>query len=146
MQGNLLNSLFRLISSIKHWSGYLFIVWIILIITMSSIPSLPTLKIHTQKSTIRLDYFIHFCEYGMLAFLVFLRYSDNNFRLTLKKYSLFTIALILFAILDEFHQKLIPGRSFNVKDILSNITGVIAALVFCVVVFRMIRNKTEENN
>jgi len=82
----------------------------------------------------------------MLAFLVFLRYSDNNFRLTLKKYSLFTIALILFAILDEFHQKLIPGRSFNVKDILSNITGVIAALVFCVVVFRMIRNKTEENN
>jgi VanZ family protein len=58
-----------------------------------------------------------------------------------KRWILLTVGLILFAILDELHQKLIPGRSFNIKDILSNISGILAVLVFCIVVFRMIIRK-----
>jgi VanZ family protein len=48
---------------------------------------------------------------------------------------------MLFAILDEYHQKLIPGRSFNVMDILSNIIGIVAASIFCVLIFRNIAGK-----
>lgn len=107
--------------------------------TVSSIPKLPTLKIETEKGIIRLDYLIHFCEYGSLAFFVFLTYAGNRFRLSLKKYLTITSGLILFALADEFHQKLIPGRAFNMKDIYSNIAGIIAGLGFCVVVFRRIR-------
>jgi VanZ family protein len=48
---------------------------------------------------------------------------------------------MLFAIADEFHQKFIPGRTFNVKDIISNIIGVIGGLLFCIAVFRTIAKK-----
>ncbi|MBK8884590.1 MAG: VanZ family protein [Bacteroidales bacterium] len=51
---------------------------------------------------------------------------------------LITSALILFAILDEYHQKFIPGRAFNLKDIYSDIFGIIAALVFCIAAFKII--------
>jgi VanZ family protein len=137
--------MFRLIEAIKPYSKYLLVAWIIIILTMSSIPSLPTLKIQTEKSTIRLDYLLHFCEYGLLAFLAYLTFADNRFKVTLKKYLIVTSALILFAVLDEFHQKLIPGRSFNVKDICSNILGIVAALFFCFVVLRMIKTRSSEN-
>ena len=48
------------------------------------------------------------------------------------------MSLIIFAVLDEFHQKLIPGRSFNIKDIMSNVTGILVVTVFTIFVFRSI--------
>jgi VanZ family protein len=137
--------MYRLIKLIKPYSKYFLVAWIIFIVTFSSIPSLPVLKIETKDSTIRLDYLIHFCVYGILAFLAYLNSSDNIFKLNLRKYIIITTVVILFAILDEFHQKLIPGRSFNLKDILSNFSGIIAALIFYLIVFRMIGNKHSGN-
>jgi len=131
----------RLLIWCKPFAKYLLVAWLLAIISVSSIPSLPTLKIHTSGSDIRLDYLIHFCEYGILAGMAFLTFADSQFRLRYTKIFLITICLILFAIADEYHQKLIPGRAFNVKDILSNIAGILGALVFCVVVFRSIARK-----
>jgi len=131
--------MFRLITAFRPYSKYFFITWMIIILTVSSIPKLPLMKIETEKGVIRLDYLIHFCVYGSLAFFAFLTYTDNCFRLSLKRYLIISASLILFSMVDEFHQKLIPGRAFNMKDIYSNIAGIIAALVFCVVVFRKIR-------
>lgn len=128
-----------MISWFKPNSKYFLMAWIVIILTLSSIPSLPTLKIVTRGSVIRLDYLMHFCVYGFLAFLAYLTYADAHFNLNFRKYIFITAGLVLFALADEFHQKLIPGRSFNVKDIFSNIAGIIAALGFCVLVFRMIR-------
>jgi VanZ family protein len=48
------------------------------------------------------------------------------------------VSLILFAVLDELHQKLIPGRTYSVKDIASNVTGILAAIIFTLFVFRSI--------
>jgi len=129
----------RLITLFRPYSRYLLAAWVILIFTVSSIPSLKPLRIETPKSFIRLDYLIHFCEYGSLAFLAYLSFAERNFRINLKKYFLITACLIIFSLLDEFHQKLIPGRTFNMKDIYSNIAGIIAGLVFCVVVFRILK-------
>lgn len=128
----------KLIIWCKPFAKYLLAAWIMAIIIVSSIPHLPTLKIHTARADIRLDYLIHFCEYGIMALMAFLSFSGREFKMNYKKWILLTLGLILFAVLDEFHQKLIPGRSFNLKDILSNISGILAVLVFCIVVFRMI--------
>lgn len=114
------------------------VAWLLTIIIVSSIPSLPTLKIHSEKNVIRLDYLIHFCEYGLLAFMSFLSFTDSDYKMTLKKYINIFLSLTAFAIVDEFHQKFIPGRTFNAKDIYSNIVGITAALFFCFVVFRKI--------
>jgi len=133
------NNMLRFITAFRPYSKYFFIAWMIIILTVSSIPKLPVMKIETEKGAIRLDYLIHFCEYGSLAFFAFLTFSDSRFRPGLKRYLTITAGLIIFSMVDEFHQKLIPGRAFNIKDIYSNIAGIIAALVFCVIVFRKIR-------
>jgi len=131
----------RLIIFIRPYARYFLVAWVLTIIIISSVASLPTLRIHTQKSDIRLDYLIHFCEYGLLAGLAFLTFTGSEFRLSSKKIILITLTLILFAVLDEWHQILIPGRAFNLKDIYSNIAGIFGALVFCLAVFRAISDQ-----
>ncbi len=126
----------RLIIFLKPYSRYLLLAWLVIIMTVSSIPKLPTLKIETSRGIIRLDYFIHFCEYASLAFLAYLAYSDKLYHLSIRKYASLTVLVIFFSMVDEFHQKFIPGRYFNIKDLCSNISGIIAALIFCVLVFR----------
>jgi len=128
----------KLIIWIKPFGKYLFVIWLITIIIVSSIPSIPTLKIHTARTEVRLDYLIHFCEYGILAFLSFLSFASKDFKLSYKKFILITLSLILFAIMDEYHQKIIPGRSFNIMDILSNVSGIVVSVGFCILLFRMI--------
>jgi VanZ family protein len=136
----------KLITWFKPFAGYLLVVTTICILVVSSISSIPTLKIHTAKSDIRLDYLIHFIEYGFLAFLAYLTFTTSDFKMTVKKYLLITFLVICFALFDEFHQKLIPGRTFNVKDIISNLTGILASLAFCILVFRnKISNKAKHN-
>jgi VanZ family protein len=137
-RGTSLNNMNRLIIWCKPFARYILIFWFLAIISVSSIPRLPIPAIHTAHSVIRLDYLIHFCEYGFLAFLSFLMLADKMFRLRYRKLIIITLCLILFAVLDEFHQKLIPGRTFNVKDIISNIAGIVSAAGFCLLNFRKI--------
>ena len=128
----------------KPYAGYSFIFLIIAVITVSSIPSVPTLKIKTAHSSIRLDYLIHFCEYGALTFLAVLWKAEKDFSFSLRKFLIIAGLLILFAFADEFHQKFIPGRTFNIKDIVSNVAGVIGGLLFCVSVFRIVAKRNKE--
>jgi polysaccharide biosynthesis protein VpsQ len=135
----------KLIIFLRPLARYLLIAWVLIIIILSSIPNVPTLKIHTYGgAVIRLDYLMHFCEYGLLTFIAFLSFAGNEFKINIRKYLLIILSLIIFAVLDEFHQKLIPGRSFNLKDILSNITGIGVASIFTIVVFISIANKTKK--
>ena len=129
----------KLIILLRPFARYLLIVWAITIIVVSSTPNIPTLKIHMAKTDIRLDYLLHFMEYGALTLLSFLTFSGDEFRIGFRKIIIITVILSLFAILDEYHQKLIPGRSFNYNDIFSNLTGILAGVVFCVVIFSLIR-------
>jgi VanZ family protein len=128
----------RLIKFIKPYAKYLLFLWALTIAVVSSLPSLPTPKIDTGSFEIRLDYLFHFCEYGLLAFLAYLTFAKEDFTNSLKKYILITLAIMIFAVADEFHQKLIPGRSFNTKDIISNLAGIVTALIFCLFTFRII--------
>jgi len=131
----------QLIIYLKPYSKYLLVIWLVIIAGVSSIPNLPTPKISTGKVEIRFDYVFHFCEYGFLTFLAFLTFIRKDFRSELKKFIIITLCLIIFAIADEYHQKLIPGRAFNLEDILSNLTGIFGGLLFCLIVFRMFANK-----
>jgi VanZ family protein len=133
----------KLIIFFRPYARYMLIAWLLTIIIVSSSPSIPVMKLHAGDKEIRLDYLLHFLEYGILSFMTYLTFSGNNFLISLRKYAVLTGLLILFALFDEFHQIIIPGRSYNIYDIYSNLSGIAAALVFCVVVFRIIaRNKT----
>jgi len=131
-------SMLKLLSFIRPFAIYLLILWIIAIIIVSSIPSIPVLKIQTGKSDIRLDYLIHFLEYGSLAFLTYLSFSGKDDRISRLRYLILTLCLILFAVADESHQIIIPGRTFNPKDLVSNLVGIAGGLIFTILVFRKI--------
>lgn len=139
------NRVIQIIIWSRPYAKYLLAAWIIAILTVSSIPSLPTVKIHTAKTDIRLDYLIHFVEYGILAFMAFLSFTGRDFRLNRRKFVLISLGLIAFAMIDEFHQKLIPGRTFNPKDIYSNISGIVAAIIYCTIIFRKISGKENKD-
>jgi polysaccharide biosynthesis protein VpsQ len=129
----------KLILYLRPIARYLLIVWVLTIIILSSIPNIPTLKIHTAKAEIRLDYLMHFCEYGVLTYMAFLSFAGKEFKIGFSKVLFIAFSLIFFAVLDELHQKLIPGRTCSVKDVASDVTGVLATIVFTLVVFRSVR-------
>jgi VanZ family protein len=131
----------RLIILLQPFSRYLLIAWVIAIILVSSLPSIPSLKLQTANNEIRLDYLIHFLEYGALTFFTFLAFAGEKFILGFTKALILMLSILLFAVIDEYHQKLIPGRTFNYNDVISNILGVIAGVIFCFVIFRVIRRK-----
>lgn len=127
----------RLITFLKPFSIYVLTAWVIMIIVISLTPDLPVLKVHTAKKEIRLDYLIHFCEYGFTAFMAYLAFSGKNFRIAGWRLLLITACVILFALAEEFHQKMVPGRTFNIRDVLSNILGISAALALFAVINRI---------
>lgn len=136
----------RLIIFFKPYSKYLLTAWVTAVVTVSSIPSLPTLAIETERSVIRLDYLIHFIEYGIMLVLALMTFSDRLFGIQTRKLVIVTVGIVLFAIIDEFHQKLIPGRSFNVKDIMSNVAGIMAGVIFFLVLAGLIRRNNQSGN
>jgi VanZ family protein len=78
-----------------------------------------------------------------LTFIAFLSFAGKEFKIGYRKVLLITISLIIFAVLDELHQKLIPGRSYNIKDIMSNVTGIVTVTMFTGILFRLIKDKKE---
>jgi VanZ family protein len=133
--------MYKLIGFFRPYAKYFLAAWIIAIISVSSVPSIPVLKIHTNRADIRLDYLIHFLEYGLLAFLTYLSFAGNHFSISSIKYLILTVCLIVFALADESHQLIIPGRTFNPRDLISNFIGIASGLILCVLVFSRIALK-----
>ena len=70
----------------------------------------------------------HFTEYLILAFLFFraLIYC----RVRAKKSFIIVLALcILYALLDEFHQTFVMGRTPRITDVMIDISGAVLALI-----------------
>ena len=76
----------------------------------------------------RLDYLLHFMEYTGLTILALFTFSPTCLA-SLERRVLITAALLmLFALIDESHQLLIPNRSFNIIDLLCDACGIITGL------------------
>jgi len=97
--------------------GLIFWVYGVLILCGSSIPSasMPKLGILT------FDKVIHFTEYSIFGIL-FLRYyrrkSPSN------KWLVFLLIPLLFPLLDESWQRLIPGRDSSIFDAMADWLGI----------------------
>lgn len=117
-----------------RWYRNGFFILLALILTVSSIPSLPEPDIRTFHFEIRLDYFFHFGQYACLAFLgLGWIFKKKNTLPSGTQLLLWSVILILAGILDEFHQKMIPGRTFNPLDAIMNGSGAIAGAIFTII-------------
>ena len=97
---------------------YLILFWLALfgLMVVSSIPSVPVnTKIETHALSFRLDYLLHFVAYTVIAFLFGKAYFPSFMGF---------ILLARFALLEEGHQLLIPGRTFNPVDLGFDLLGI----------------------
>jgi len=120
-----------LIQKLKPWSGRLLALWFVSVVILSVIPSPRSVQsLDIGKLEIRLDYLYHIIIYATGSFLALLYSSTLTLSFTTLRHYVFTslIAILLIAVLavgQEYIQKLIPYRSFNINDILSNLIGVV---------------------
>ncbi|HAN40573.1 MAG TPA: VanZ family protein [Candidatus Cloacimonetes bacterium] len=107
----------------SNLSLYLLIGWWCIIWIASSIPSanLPDIQVLSW------DKLAHFGIYFVLGCLLNWRMKEKNY--PLGKRSLIYIPVLVTALLDELHQKYIPGRNVCVYDFLANAAGLIGAWI-----------------
>ena len=96
------------------------VLWCLLIFYFSSIPNLKTSQNPFWDEIFRS--FAHFLMYGVL-FVLFFR--ALNFRVKKQEFWVPLILAWLYGLSDEAHQLFVPTRSFQVKDLLVDFSGVI---------------------
>jgi VanZ family protein len=112
----------------------LFWGWLSLILLVSSMPYLNTPNVKMMGIEFRTDHIFHWLQYATLAFLM----VSWQYRKNPGAYRSVVLYTLLFGLLlaagDEYHQLLIPGRSFTYADMIANalgvVTGVLIALFF----------------
>jgi VanZ family protein len=70
----------------------------------------------------------HFVEYTVLAALLWLALR-NTPALARRAAPIAFVVAVLYAISDEFHQSFVPGRHSDVRDVLVDAAGALAALL-----------------
>ncbi len=132
--------IYRFLAWLRPYSAFALIAWLVTILIVSSLPNIPTLRIHAFRGEIRLDYLIHICELRLAATLTYLSVTSPSFRVRPGKFILITFYLVIFAFADEFHQKFIYRKVFSYSDLLSNLTGIALAGIITFFLFRKIES------
>jgi len=100
---------------------WLALAYAVLILIVSSIPDLsaPQLGFRYQ------DKFYHFIEYGVFSVFLFLALFNSQKDFLRKRVLLISLLIgACFGILDELHQKFIPGRQADIFDFAADFLGV----------------------
>ncbi len=84
----------------------------------------------------------HFCLMGMLSLLVNLVLQARSVQIWKVNYLLGSLIVLAIVIAEEFSQKFIGGRSFDLADLLFDFAGII---LFGEIARRLIRRKTLES-
>lgn len=101
--------------------------WLVLIFVLSVIPNIPTQKIKVNNNEWRLDYAAHFVLFGLMAVLYIFKSKLKSFKN--KRMLPEVLLLILYSFFVEGIQLIVPGRTFNTLDLLSNTSGFLIVLV-----------------
>ena len=110
------------------------------IITVSSIPNLKA----PQLKMLAFDKMAHFLEYAVFAWLTIRSFSQIGPRVS-DNQAFFLAALFvsLFAVFDEYYQRFIPGRQFDIYDIIIDVCGALAVLIWFRVKNRKVKGTTD---
>lgn len=90
---------------------------------------------NTSEETLAIVHFVtrkiaHFTEYAILAFLAARAFRTSSRPAIRDRWFLISAALIVvYALVDEYHQSFVPSRTASVFDSLIDMTGGFAALI-----------------
>lgn len=99
-------------------------IWAVLIVVGSSIPNLSGLDTRITVA----DKIIHFAEYFILGYLTaraFLRLDAEGWG----RIAVLIVILAAFAVLDELHQAVIPGRTADMLDMAADVFGALTSIM-----------------
>lgn len=109
---------------IKKLSSFKFIALLYAVIIFVS-SSLPQLTLPHLGFTLE-DKVYHFLEYSVFSFLLFLAFSRSKTDFLKKNLFLFSSLIgIIYAYSDEFHQRFVPGRTYDLYDFAADCLGII---------------------
>ena len=106
----------------KHTIRYLFlalaIVWAGVIFYLSSQPSIDTPSLFPGQ-----DKLFHMIAFGVLGFFLMggVKARSNGYRTG--QVWLVVALVVLYGLLDEFHQYFVPGRNADIFDVLADAAG-----------------------
>jgi VanZ family protein len=100
---------------------YLALIYALMIFAISAIPQItPSFGFKFE------DKILHFIEYSIFSFLLFLAFFTSRKEFFKKNVFLFCSLIgIAYAFSDELHQKFVPGRNCDLFDFLADSLGII---------------------
>lgn len=103
---------------LRYWVPVLF--WMLLIITVSSLPGEYIPKVHI----IEVDKIVHFFEFFILGILLLRALLNSNLNINLVRIVILSIVIASgYAAIDEWHQQFIPNRMPDFFDFLADFIG-----------------------
>lgn len=122
----------------------LFWFWLIITVVLSIIPKTPDSRVYAWGIEFRLDYAEHLIFYFVLGML-FVKSKRQILDANVGLKVLIIFIWVIFGVLTEYVQKLVPGRSFNPNDMYYNITGLITGLMLTAVVLQLKSNSGNQS-
>ena len=107
---------------LKRTTRYLFLVlaiaWAGVIFYLSSQPSIDTPSLFPGQ-----DKLFHMVAFGVLGFFLMggMKTTSNGYRT--RQVWLVVVLVVLYGLLDEFHQYFVPGRTVEIYDALADAAG-----------------------
>jgi len=100
---------------------YIALFYALLIFAVSAIPQIPPPLAFKWG-----DKVLHFIEYSIFSFLLFLSFFTSGKEFFKKNVFLLSSFIgIIYGLSDEIHQKFVPGRNCDVFDFLADCLGII---------------------
>ena len=101
---------------------FIALIYAVLIFIISGIPKITPPFLGFQLE----DKVYHFLEYAIFSFLLFLAFFKAQKNFFRKNVFLFSSLIgIIYAYTDEFHQRFVPGRLYDLYDFLADCLGII---------------------
>jgi VanZ family protein len=98
------------------------LIYAALIFVISSIPEITPPHLGFKFE----DKVYHFIEYSIFSLLLFFAFFKTKTDFFKKNVFLFSCLIgMIYAYSDEFHQKFVPGRSYDLYDFLADCLGII---------------------
>lgn len=117
-------------------------IWIVLIFVISSIPASPLIKIQTQPKSLILRFLLsdpvgHVVMFGILGFLLARSFRKNFPSMGKRNLILwaFLVSFLLVLANEAYQQLVIPGRAFQIEDIIWGFVGVGVAISYLSITF-----------
>lgn len=98
------------------------VAWAVCILIATSIPGAHIPRVNIPD----FDKMVHFGFYGVFALLMFRALESPS---VMRRVITVLIGIAIFAALDEFHQRFIPGRYMDLEDWMADMAGAMVGLV-----------------